>query len=47
MTWSDAKETMVVTFQERGARTRHETMLRQYWERDATNWKIVAEGPVR
>ena len=47
MTWSDARETMVVTFNERGARSRRETMLRQYWERDAARWKIVAEGVVR
>ena len=47
MTWSDEKETMVVTFNERGTRTHRETMLRQYWERDAANWKIVAEGTVR
>ena len=47
MTWSDAKETMVVTFNERGARTHRETALRQYWERDASKWKIVAEGTVR
>jgi lipoprotein-anchoring transpeptidase ErfK/SrfK len=47
MTWSDQKETMVVTFQERGTRTKRETMLRQYWERDAAKWKIVAEGTVR
>jgi lipoprotein-anchoring transpeptidase ErfK/SrfK len=47
LTWSDAKETMVVTFNERGTRTHRETMLRQYWERDAKNWKIVAEGTVR
>jgi hypothetical protein len=47
MTWSDAKETMVVTFNERGTRTHRETTLRQYWERDASTWKIVAEGTVR
>jgi lipoprotein-anchoring transpeptidase ErfK/SrfK len=47
MTWSDAKETMVVTFNERGTRSHRETMLRQYWERDASKWKIVAEGTVR
>ena len=47
MTWSDEKETMVVTFNERGTRTHRETMLRQYWERDAKKWKIVAEGTVR
>ena len=47
MTWSDAKETMVVTFNERGTRTHRETTLRQYWERDASKWKIVAEGTVR
>lgn len=47
MTWSDAKETMVVTFNERSTRTHRETALRQYWERDAAQWKIVAEGAVR
>jgi len=47
MTWSDDKATMVVTFSERSLRTRRETMLRQYWERDAAKWKIVAEGTVR
>jgi len=47
MTWSDEKETMVVTFNERGARTHRETTLRQYWARDARKWKIVAEGTVR
>ena len=47
MTWSDEKETMVVTFNERGTRTHRETVLRQYWERDAKKWKIVAEGTVR
>jgi lipoprotein-anchoring transpeptidase ErfK/SrfK len=47
MTWSDAKETMVVTFNERGTRSHREMALRQYWERDASKWKIVAEGTVR
>jgi lipoprotein-anchoring transpeptidase ErfK/SrfK len=47
LTWSDEKETMVVTFNERGARSHRETVLRQYWERDASTWKIVAEGTVR
>ena len=47
MTWSDDKATMVVTFNERSLRTHRETMLRQYWERDAAQWKIVAEGTVR
>ena len=47
MTWSDEKDTMVVTFNERGTRTHRETVLRQYWERDASKWKIVAEGTVR
>jgi lipoprotein-anchoring transpeptidase ErfK/SrfK len=47
MTWSDAKETMVVTFNERGTRSHRETVLRQYWERDAGKWRIVAEGTVR
>jgi lipoprotein-anchoring transpeptidase ErfK/SrfK len=48
MTWSDDRnKTMVVTFNERGTRTRRETTLRQYWERDAGAWKIVAEGTVR
>jgi lipoprotein-anchoring transpeptidase ErfK/SrfK len=47
LTWSDAKETMVVTFHERAGRTARETVLRQYWERDGERWKIVAEGAVR
>jgi murein L,D-transpeptidase YafK len=47
MTWSDDKQTIVVTFNERSTRTRRETTLRQYWERDAAKWKIVAEGTVR
>ncbi len=47
MTWSDARETMVVTFNERSTRSHRETALRQYWERDAAQWKIVAEGTVR
>jgi len=47
MTWSDDKQTIVVTFNERSTRTRRETTLRQYWERDASKWKIVAEGTVR
>ena len=47
MTWSDDRETMVVTFNERGTRTHREAVLRQYWERDASTWKIVAEGTVR
>jgi lipoprotein-anchoring transpeptidase ErfK/SrfK len=47
LTWSDEKETMVVTFNERGTRTHRETVLRQYWTRDADRWRIVAEGTVR
>jgi len=47
MTWSDDRPTVVVTFNERATRTRRETTLRQYWERDASTWKIVAEGTVR
>jgi len=47
MTWSDEKETMVVTFHEHASHTTRETILRQYWERDAAKWKIVAESAVR
>ena len=47
MTWSDDKETMVVTFNERGTRSHRDTTLRQYWARDASTWRIVAEGTVR
>ena len=47
LTWSDEKETMVVTFHERVAHSSRETVLRQYWERDSSSWKIVAEGVVR
>jgi hypothetical protein len=42
---SDERETVVVTFHERIARARGET-LRQYWERDRDQWKIVAENAV-
>jgi hypothetical protein len=45
--WSDDKDTRVVTFRERVAHVRGETVHQQYWERDGGEWKIVAEGPVR
>ena len=48
LTWRDERETMVVTFHERATRTSHETVLRQYWERQPDmRWSIVAEGTVR
>ena len=47
LTWSDAKPTMVVTFHEHAGRSARETVLRQYWELDREQWKIVAEGTVR
>jgi len=47
LTWSDEKDMMVVTFNERGLRTHRETVLRQYWAREASTWRIVAEGAVR
>lgn len=47
LTWSDEKETLVVTFHERASRMNRETTLRQYWQRDTNDWKIVAEGTVR
>ncbi len=48
LTWADERETMVVTFHERSSRSAHETVLRQYWERQgAQKWVIVAEGTVR
>jgi hypothetical protein len=47
LTWADEKETMVVTFHERASRFNRDAVLRQYWERDADSWKIVAEGLVR
>jgi hypothetical protein len=43
---ADERETVVVTFRERIPRARGET-LRQYWERDRDQWKIVAENAVR
>ncbi|HEX7638595.1 MAG TPA: L,D-transpeptidase [Burkholderiaceae bacterium] len=47
LTWSDAKETMVVTFHEHAGHSGRERVLRQYWERDRDQWKIMAEGTVR
>jgi hypothetical protein len=48
LTWADERETMVVTFHERSNRVPHESVLRQYWERQPDKrWTIVAEGTVR
>jgi hypothetical protein len=43
---TDDRETIVVTFHERIPRARGET-LRQYWQRDRDQWRIVAENSVR
>lgn len=47
LTWSDEKDTMVVTFREQAAGARRDRIVRQYWNRDGKDWRIVAEGPVR
>ena len=47
LTWSDEKDTMVVTFREQAAGARRDRIVRQYWNRDGKDWRIIAEGPVR
>jgi hypothetical protein len=47
LAWSDENDTMVVTFRERVPHVRGSSVRRQYWERDRSQWRIVAEGPVR
>jgi hypothetical protein len=47
LAWSDEKDTMVVTFRERIPHVRGSSVRQQYWERDRSQWRIVAEGPVR
>jgi len=47
MGWSEAHDTMVVTFREHGTRSGRDSVLRQYWARQDRRWAIVAEGQVR
>jgi hypothetical protein len=47
LAWSDDRDTMVVTFRERVPHLRGSAVRQQYWERDRSQWRIVAEGPVR
>jgi L,D-transpeptidase YnhG len=42
--WTDAADTMVVTFGEVADGTRTGLTKRQYWMRDGTQWKIFFEG---
>jgi lipoprotein-anchoring transpeptidase ErfK/SrfK len=47
LAWSDDQDTMVVTFRERTPHLRGSAVRQQYWERERSQWRIVAEGPVR
>lgn len=48
LTWHDDKDMMVVTFRELTATgSRRDRVVRQYWGRNGSDWRIVAEGPVR
>jgi len=44
--WTDAGETMVVTFGEVSAGRLSGTMKRQYWTRQSQQWKIFFEGVI-
>jgi murein L,D-transpeptidase YafK len=44
--WTDATDTMVVTFGEVPDGTRTGPTKRQYWERNGTQWKIFYEGVI-
>jgi hypothetical protein len=45
--WRDDRELMVVTFREQpGPGQRDDHVMRQYWGREGTDWRIVAEGQV-
>ena len=44
--WTDATDTMVVTFGEVADGTRTGPTKRQYWERQGSQWKIFFEGVI-
>jgi len=46
LSWNDGRDVLVVTFGEvpAGARTGH--MVRQYWAREGSEWKILFEGVI-
>lgn len=45
--WRDDRELMIVTFRERAAgRRERDHVVRQYWGRQGSDWRIVAEGQV-
>ena len=44
--WTDAADTMVVTFGEVVDGSRTGTMKRQYWVRQGPQWKIFFEGVI-
>jgi hypothetical protein len=44
--WTDAADTMVVTFGELAEGIRNGTTKRQYWIRQSNQWKIFFEGVV-
>ena len=44
--WTDAADTMVVTFGEVADGSRSGPTRRQYWERQRGQWKIFYEGVI-
>lgn len=46
VTWHDDQGKMVVTFREVASSPRHDHVMRQYWDRQGSQWRIVAEGQV-
>ena len=47
MRWTDSSDTMVVTFGEVAQGARSGQIKRQYWTRQADQWKIFFEGNIR
>jgi hypothetical protein len=47
MRWTDSSDTMVVTFGEVAQGARSGQIKRQYWTRQANQWKIFFEGNIR
>lgn len=48
LAWNDQKDVLVVSFKELSpAGSRHDHLVHQYWGREGSQWKILAEGTVR
>jgi hypothetical protein len=45
--WTDANDTMIVTFGQVAGGSRSGPTKRQYWMRQGTQWKIFFEGVVK